>query len=177
MSKALFCTLGIFKIPAAADWVYKRGNTATCDGILHWPDSWSKIWFKSALWAHQKHSKGSQSVLTEQNNVLLQQGKFKPAEWDKEKQKSTWTRASPVLLCPWTGEEGVTPVLQSCSESSWCLSEWHPAADSPESPGNISCPSPPRLSCASPPSSRTLRTPAPPETFCRPSGYTLVTQQ
>lgn len=62
MSKALFCTLGIFKIPAAADWVYKRGNTATCDGILHWPDSWSKIWFKSALWAHQKHSKGSQSV-------------------------------------------------------------------------------------------------------------------
>lgn len=180
MSKAWCCTFGIFKIPPAAVWVYKRGNTATCDGILHRPDSWSEIWFKSAMWAHEKHSKGSQSLtitqtlsrttccLNRKNSNLL----------NETKQKNLHLNTSipwPVVSLHWGGGSNSSPTVLLWIQpvSFWITSS---CPQSPRALGTSPVPHL-RLSCASPPSSYALCTPAPRETFCLSSGYILVSQQ
>lgn len=135
MSKALFCTFGIFKIPAAADWVYKRGNTATCDGILHWPDSWSKIWFKSALWAHQRHGKGSQSVLKHwAEQCAASTGKIQTC-WMRQSKTKKHLNTSipcPVVSLHWGGGSNSSPAvllwIQPVSfwMTSSCWQSWGP---------------------------------------------------
>lgn len=54
MLKAWYCTFGIIKISTVAVRVYKRCDTAKCDGIFHWPDFWWRISFTLAVWADQK---------------------------------------------------------------------------------------------------------------------------